>query len=193
MVEQPCLLYGLVNRRTGEVLDNVARVAARGLSNDVAGCDLAILDGAVQFGTAIPFCKGPDEGMLARAFGQTAEWNGRCAGDAGTFQPLPNLADESARRPGAFVNAKNDGLRSAPLGQVGGEIGHAGTFGQDHEQFGCFEILRQKFIRVVDNDGQGCRALPHGDLPAQRCTGAQMIGDAPAPLSLYGDEDAHAP
>jgi hypothetical protein len=92
VVQQSCLLNGLIARCADEVLDNVACVAARRLANDLTGSDVpagtslpggsgSVLDAAAQLGATKAFGKGSDEGMLARAWGQAAKGNGSSAGD----------------------------------------------------------------------------------------------------------------
>jgi hypothetical protein len=44
VVEQPGLFYGLVDRRAGKPLCDVARIAARCLAKDAAAFDLPVLD-----------------------------------------------------------------------------------------------------------------------------------------------------
>jgi hypothetical protein len=69
-MEQSGLLDGLVAWDAGKVLDHVARVAAGRLSDNVTGLDMLIgrafaVDCAAQLWTAIAFCKGPDQCVLA--------------------------------------------------------------------------------------------------------------------------------
>jgi hypothetical protein len=182
VVEQSSLFNGLIAWDAGEMLDDVACVAARSLADDVTGRDVPSSDAgsgvgvesvfyaAAQLGATKTFCKGPDEGMLARAWGQAAKGYGSSASDAGLFQPLSDLANEAARRPRALVDAEQDCLCAAAGGQVRGQIGQTGAFWQYYEQLCRVEVLRQELIRVVDNERQGSGSLPYGDLPIRRRT-----------------------
>lgn len=134
-MQEPGLLNGLILRGAYKVLNNVARIAARRLANDLAAGDVAgfsgpILHAAAQLGPAKAFRKGSNERMLAGTRGQAAKGNGGGTRDARPCQSLPHLADEAAGRPRAPVDAEQDGLRAAAQRQIRSEVSQAGALWQ---------------------------------------------------------------
>jgi hypothetical protein len=129
------------------------------------------LDDTVYLGTSIALGKGPDEGVLARAWDQAAERDRRSTGHACLLQSLSHLADETAGCPRALVDAKYDRLCSTALSQVGRKVGQSDAFGEHDQELCRWEAIGNKLFWVVDDDGQSGGAVPHDHLPVRRCAG----------------------